>query len=77
MGTFTYPWPQELIVGTAPDKMKQFSRVEVRALLEAFEKLTGTNPLTTSAKLDNILRMHLTPVAARRAARSDLDETTT
>lgn len=67
MGTFTYPWPAaELVIGTAPDKCKQFSRNEVRALLQAFEKLTGTDPLNTTAKLDNVLRMHLTPLTIRK-----------
>jgi hypothetical protein len=56
LGVKTYPWPQELIVGISPDKMRVFAPLEVRALLQAFQKHTGVDPLAPGVKLHEIMR---------------------
>ncbi len=51
-----YPRPQELIVGISPCELRQFRPPEVLALLEAFEALTGVDPLAEGADLPGALR---------------------
>ena len=58
MGVKTYPWPQDLIVGLSPDKMRIVAPLESRALFRAFQLLTGVDPLTPGLKIHDVLRDH-------------------
>lgn len=58
MGVKTYPWPQETIVGLSPSSMRIIAPLENRALLRAFQLLTGVDPLTPGLKLHEVLRSH-------------------
>lgn len=42
---FVYPLYPIVIVGMRPDKIKQLSPLDVRALVAAFKELTGVDPL--------------------------------